>query len=416
MAPPDSVYVQMHKHRDILWSHHHSGSYNGRYAAIHALSQFLKKNPPDVWDACRKAEVPSFLIRIMLDELTYNDLNYIERIFQLAAYIITTACPMEAGREQPISNQFLAAGESFWEIIFSMRENFVAGCRVPTYQSFRSSFAELVAAYGLLYKTKNHYPNTLESKFARLLLYTWVRGVGYGKIDVLSIIFKHIVRSPLENSGPFCNASILECGGPDAFAQRCKAQFEQPNLCREVLRNCSHIMITFGLSVHGNAFVSALAENDVLRPFYGSFCRLTDRENSREDWHSFRQMPTILWLIFTKCVNARSSDSFRYIEYLIFFLSRAVMYAPRFDRLEGVDTDKWAVLCENVCRFLPPGKPHEAIHIFLVEVIQRHWKPTADVLSGYISEGLIDRKDPNLVKMIIAWKRLGSSIGLAPGR
>ncbi|TFY50418.1 hypothetical protein EVG20_g11531 [Dentipellis fragilis] len=416
MAPPDSVYVQMHKHRDILWSHHHSGSYKGRYAAIHALSQFLKKNPPDVWDACRKAEVPSFLIRIMLDELTYHDLNYIERIFQLAAYIMTTACPMEAGREQPISRQFLAAGEGFWELIFSMREKFVAGCRAPTYQPFRSSFVELVAAYGLLYKTKNHFPNTLESKFARLLLYTWVRGVDYGKIDVLSIIFKHMACSPQENRRPFCNASILDCGGPDAFAKRCKAQFERPDLSREAFRTCSRLMIIFNPLVDGNAVVSALADNDVLRPFYGSFCRLTDAENTREDWNSFQQMSEILWSIFCKCVNARSSDSFRYTEYLIFFLSRAVMYAPRFDRLEGINTGRWVQLCESVCQFLPKGKPQEAIHIFLVEVIQRHWKPTADVLSGYISEGLIDRKDPNLVKMIIAWKRLGSSIGLAPGR
>ncbi|KAA1478648.1 hypothetical protein DENSPDRAFT_692600 [Dentipellis sp. KUC8613] len=360
MAPPDSVYVQMHKHRDILWSNHTSGSYKGRYATTEALSQFLKNNPPDVWDACLKAELPSFLIRIMMDELTYHDLNYIERIFQLASYILTTACPTETGREQPITKQFLAAGHGFWELIFSMREKFVAGCRVPTNQPLRSAFAELVAAYDLLYQIKDRYPKILESKFPRLLLYTWVRGVGYGELDVLSIIFQHIVRSSLEEIGPFCNASILECGGPDALAQRCKAQFEHPNLSRGVLRNCSHIMIVFGISDQNNAFVSALAAHDVLRPFYASFCRLTDRENSREDWNSFQKMPTILWcvhgdrasthgrltviicrLIFSTCVDARSSDSFRYIEYLMFFLSRAAMYAPRYDRLEGADTGQF---------------------------------------------------------------------------
>ncbi|TFY61455.1 hypothetical protein EVG20_g7053 [Dentipellis fragilis] len=377
MVTAGALAIQMRMLRDRLGLEHASGTSRSRRQCVAELTGLVTKNTDDSWGACFRAELPITLFHIIRDNHTYDDIDYCLRVVDLFTYIIAPACFGDEATGRAVADCVLAWGDDLWKVLFSVREKIAAGNRANP--RLGASFARLVEAYNHLCNRRGSYPKLLETDFGYFAVFTWMHHMKFGKDDTALQTFDSLCRSSsLSDCNSFCKTAMAYFGGPDAVAQRFNYELRQPDLSKENFADCTRALSIFGGLLEDDSIVPALARQDVLKSLYDTLRKQNNSQSDREEWNAIRKLPGLLW----------------------------------YDRFEGVDTDEWLQLYDNVRQFGLTDSIYDPHYAVLDRTVRHYWKPTADILNGYITSGIVARDDRNLVKMLEAWNTLGRTFRL----
>ncbi|KAA1478443.1 hypothetical protein DENSPDRAFT_845593 [Dentipellis sp. KUC8613] len=371
------------------------------------LAELIGADMPDNWKACFELNVPKLLGRILMDRRTNADPELSARVLSLLAYIVNRVFELERYIKQPIVEQLLSWSNLLFQVLVAMRDTI----RTAVTQSRphpSDGVLNLVAAYGRLYRQRDNYPQLLPSHFGILVIYAWAHYANRsnsGGGTTLQIFDRMLMHAPDQVCVPFRKLTTMGGVPPDTLAARFNDELQREDLDGEMFGACLRTMCFFG-GAGDHSILPVLVTHDVYRSLYDALLGQRKTISREVEWKAICMMPGLLWTMFARCVRPSSPETFRHMEYLLAFMARAAVLAPKFDRPDGTYTEQWTGLCSNVCAFLrsSPGAPDRA---FMVETIRRYWTPTV----GYLSAVHV-RATENSTRMLVAWRELGLAIGM----
>ncbi|KAA1478647.1 hypothetical protein DENSPDRAFT_692527 [Dentipellis sp. KUC8613] len=411
MSTVDALAIRVCMLQGRLWKEHASGTSLSRCNCIKELTSLVYDNAEDSRGVCVRAELPITLLSIMQDGHTYKDPGYCLRVVDLFAYIIAPACFGHEPILKPAADLALARGANLWQTIFSMRREIATGTRENA--GLRVAFARLIKAYNNLY-IRGEYPTLLDTHFGHFVLYAWVNRVTSGTNDTALQTFYSLCRtSTLSERNSFYLTAAKYCGGADAFANRFKYDLSQADLTKEHFVDCTRALSVFCCWTFGeDPIAQSFAENGVLESLYDALRKQTVSLSKKEEWNAIRELPVFLWATFRRTFNPSPLETNKNIDYLLFFMSRGAMYCPIYDCVEGVNTDEWLQLFDDVRKWYLTNSMHGPNFKALNKAVQCYWKSTAEILNDYITRGEIPRSNPNMMKILDAWNEMGHDFGL----
>ncbi|TFY66528.1 hypothetical protein EVG20_g4552 [Dentipellis fragilis] len=333
--------------------------------------------------------------------------EYCSHVFNLFALILSRACYWERSMTRKPSRELIGYGIDLWEMLSYMRSVIVT--QSHTFPQLAASFVKFTRAYHDLYARRDKYPKLQTTQLGYLVMYTWVHRVNDGVDDATLHIIDHLCKDSASTTrNAFCRKVIGYCGGPDAIAQRFNQELQRPDLHSEAFGACLRALCLFGEPPAGDSFVPALVKCDIFKSLYESL--LTHVTGDYHEWMAIRKLPTLLWAMYSQCVEPTSPETYRHIEYLFAFMGRAAMLGPVHDSADGVCTDQWVYICDTVCLHTLVAKKSEPKRVFLEDTIRRYWQPTIDFLNKYRSQHPESRANGNWAKTMNAWVKLGNAL------